>query len=198
MQGVSAQGVRLDYEGSGKLRIAGKVTSAAGRDRIVGAVAGVAGGLDRIVDDLEVVEPTTTTEATDSTDANAPPTTKAPERVQQDIDALLAGKVVEFDTGSATLNNQWAATVDEVATILKGGTAKVQVAGHTDNVGDPAANLTLSNERAETIRAALVARGVAADRLSVVGYGQDRPIADNASDEGRQRNRRIEFVVAAG
>ncbi|MBP6729997.1 MAG: OmpA family protein, partial [Microthrixaceae bacterium] len=105
--------------------------------------------------------------------------------------------VVEFDTGSAALNPQWEATVNEVAQLLVGNTAKLQVAGHTDDVGDAAKNQALSEQRANTIRDALVARGVAADRLTTAGFGPTRPIADNATDEGRQRNRRIEFVVAA-
>ena len=66
--------------------------------------------------------------------------------------------------------------------------------GHTDNVGSPASNKTLSEARAKSVVSAIVSQGVAADRLSPVGFGQDKPIADNSTDEGRAKNRRVELV----
>jgi OOP family OmpA-OmpF porin len=111
---------------------------------------------------------------------------------------LLAGKVIEFQTGSAQLTAAGNAVLDEITPLLaEAGTTKVQIVGNTDNTGNPAGNQLLSVARAETVRAALVGRGIAADRLSTIGYGGDRPIADNATSEGRQRNRRIEFVLGA-
>jgi outer membrane protein OmpA-like peptidoglycan-associated protein len=68
------------------------------------------------------------------------------------------------------------------------------VAGHTDNVGTPDANMKLSQERAQAVMAALAQRGVGADRLTAKGYGQTAPVADNRSEEGRAKNRRVELV----
>jgi outer membrane protein OmpA-like peptidoglycan-associated protein len=68
------------------------------------------------------------------------------------------------------------------------------VEGHTDNVGNPKSNKTLSNERANSVVAAIISQGIDAKRLSAAGYGQDKPIADNKTEEGRAKNRRVELV----
>lgn len=72
---------------------------------------------------------------------------------------------------------------------------KVEVGGHTDNIGDPIKNLTLSVERAKTIKDYLVKLGVAEDRIVVKGYGHTIPLVDNSSEEGRAQNRRVEVKV---
>lgn len=72
---------------------------------------------------------------------------------------------------------------------------RVEVIGHTDNSGSRARNLALSQARAEAVKAYVVERGIRPDMISVRGEGPDRPVADNASAEGRARNRRIEFKV---
>ena len=71
---------------------------------------------------------------------------------------------------------------------------KFSVEGHTDSTGNAASNQTLSEARSKAIVAKLVEMGIAADRLAAVGKGQNNPIADNATDEGRAKNRRVEFV----
>ena len=71
---------------------------------------------------------------------------------------------------------------------------KVAVEGHTDNVGAPASNRTLSDQRAKSVVAAITAQGIGAGRLTAAGFGQDKPVADNASEDGRARNRRVELV----
>jgi K(+)-stimulated pyrophosphate-energized sodium pump len=70
-----------------------------------------------------------------------------------------------------------------------------EVAGHTDNTGDAAANLTLSQQRAEAVVAELVKDGIDAARLRARGYGQTRPIGDNDTEEGRAQNRRTELHI---
>ena len=91
-----------------------------------------------------------------------------------------------------------AAVLDEIVPLLKRAAgAKVQIVGHTDNTGNASFNEQLSVRRAETVRGELVRRGIGVDRLSTAGFGGDRPIADNGTAEGRQRNRRIEFVLGA-
>ena len=102
---------------------------------------------------------------------------------------------VTFDTGKATITPDSAQILDAAAGALKAaGDVKVEVAGHTDNVGTPEANLKLSQERAQAVMAALVARGIAAGRMTAKGYGQTTPVADNRTEEGRAKNRRVELV----
>ncbi len=75
---------------------------------------------------------------------------------------------------------------------------KVEVAGHTDNTGDATANKALSKARANAVKTYLVGKGVYAGRLRAMGYGADRPIADNKTKAGQESNRRVEFVVLTG
>ncbi|HEY4120165.1 MAG TPA: OmpA family protein, partial [Byssovorax sp.] len=74
--------------------------------------------------------------------------------------------------------------------------SKIVVEGYTDSQGSQASNMTLSQRRAESVRAFLVSRGVAADRIRAIGYGPAKPIADNRSPEGRANNRRVEIVIS--
>jgi outer membrane protein OmpA-like peptidoglycan-associated protein len=102
---------------------------------------------------------------------------------------------VNFDTGKATIRPDSAKTLDDAAAALKLAAAlRVEVAGHTDNVGAADANQRLSQERAQAVMAALGVRGIKADRLTAKGYGQSMPVADNRTDEGRAKNRRVELV----
>ena len=105
---------------------------------------------------------------------------------------------LEFETGSAILKASSAAQVEAIAAILGAWpAAKLKLGGYTDNTGKPAANLKLSQQRADAALAAIVARGVAADRLAAEGYGNQFPVADNATEDGRQKNRRIDVRVSA-
>jgi outer membrane protein OmpA-like peptidoglycan-associated protein len=109
-----------------------------------------------------------------------------------DFDRLL------FDTGSATLQPASNEQLGNIAAILKAyPNAKIKIGGYTDNTGDKAANLKLSQDRASNVMAELVTLGVASDRLEAQGYGEDHPVADNNTDEGRQKNRRISLRVTA-
>lgn len=102
---------------------------------------------------------------------------------------------VNFDTGLATIRPDSAKTLDDAAAALKTIPAmKIEVGGHTDNVGTPEANQKLSQERAQAVMAALVQRGITADRMTAKGFGQSTPVADNRTDEGRAKNRRVELV----
>jgi OOP family OmpA-OmpF porin len=80
------------------------------------------------------------------------------------------------------------------ATLKEWGDVKVEVAGHTDSVGTDEYNQDLSLRRAESVRNFLISKGIAADRLSIMGYGESRPVAENATKEGRFMNRRVELV----
>ena len=101
-----------------------------------------------------------------------------------------------FETGSATLKPASQEQLKNVTEILKAYPAVIiKIGGYTDNVGDPAANLKLSQDRAANVRAAIVALGVAPERLSAEGYGEQYPVADNSTDAGRAQNRRIAMRV---
>lgn len=102
---------------------------------------------------------------------------------------------INFDTGKATIKPDSQAIVDQIVTLLKDNKdLKLAVEGHTDNVGDAKANKTLSEARAKAVVAALTGKGIAASRLKSAGYGQEKPIADNSTDDGRAKNRRVELV----
>lgn len=118
------------------------------------------------------------------------------DRRQELLDDALAGRIIEFQSGSAALTPQGREVLDEMARALGSiEGSRVEVAGHTDAVGDRQGNIRLSLARASEVKAYLVARGIPGERLGVMGYGPDRPLADNDSEQGRARNRRIEFKV---
>ncbi len=132
-------------------------------------------------------------------DAPDPVPARTPEGREQARAILdfLDGKVVEFQIGRDRLTENGQRALDELARlILKHDGTRIVVQGHTDSVGDHASNLELSGARALVARDYLVGAGVAANRLSVQGFGETRPIASNRSEEGRRRNRRIDFAVS--
>jgi OOP family OmpA-OmpF porin len=115
------------------------------------------------------------------------------------VDQALANRIVEFEPGSAVLRPVAYPILDEMAAAmnkLKG--RRFEVIGHTDAMGGRPANVALSLARAQAVKAYLVGKGLPADSLATSGMGPDQPVASNATDEGRARNRRIEFRVAQG
>jgi|GEM_PF-421139 len=102
-------------------------------------------------------------------------------------------KGVEFDTGKATIRPD---SFPRLASVLEYMThkksARIEITGHTDNVGQPASNKKLSNERAEACKKYLIEKGIDGSRIEAVGYGDEQPVAPNTTKEGRQQNRRIE------
>ncbi len=115
---------------------------------------------------------------------------------QRLIDDTLGDRIVEFESGSANLTPMGLGILDDMAGVIQSvGNKPVIIIGHTDNVGSPAANLALSNERAEAVKQYLIGRNIDATRLSTAGKGDSDPIASNDNEEGRTRNRRIEFTL---
>jgi outer membrane protein OmpA-like peptidoglycan-associated protein len=113
------------------------------------------------------------------------------QRVAQTIE--LPG--VEFELGSASLLGM-GDVLERIGLLLADfPNAVIEIAGHTDSTGSTELNQALSQQRAEAVRAALIAEGVDPHRLRAVGYGESRPIDDNETEEGRARNRRVELAV---
>ncbi|MGH8083724.1 MAG: OmpA family protein [Lysobacter sp.] len=116
--------------------------------------------------------------------------------LKQQLDA--AGKValqVNFATDKAEILPDSQPQIDQVVQLLKDDPAlELSVNGHTDDTGDAAHNQQLSEARAGSVVAALTAQGIAAERLDAQGFGQDRPVADNGTEEGKAKNRRVELV----
>ncbi len=103
---------------------------------------------------------------------------------------------VEFDFGKATLRPESYQTLDDLVDYLKRKPhERIEIGGHTDNIGKAAKNLALSLERAKSIVAYLIAKGISTDRLEAKGYGADEPIEENDTEEGRQKNRRTEVKL---
>lgn len=109
-----------------------------------------------------------------------------------------ASQKVEFETSRATLRTSSYAVLDQIVSILQQYPSyNLEVAGHTDSIGDSAGNQKLSENRAKSCRDYLVRKGIAPSRLNYVGYGEKQPIADNRYNAGRAQNRRVEFRLIA-
>lgn len=114
-----------------------------------------------------------------------------------DVAAALKSGKLNFATSSWEILDDSYPTLDKIAKLIKGcNGASVEVGGHTDNTGSAAGNQVLSEQRAKAVVKYLTGAGVGASQLKAVGYGQDKPIADNTTTVGKRENRRIEFVVA--
>lgn len=102
---------------------------------------------------------------------------------------------ITFDTAKAAIKPESKAVLDQVGALLKNDAGlALEIQGHTDNVGAPTANLALSQQRADAVKRYLVdTHGIGAARLTTAGFGDTKPVADNATAEGRARNRRVEL-----
>ena len=120
-----------------------------------------------------------------------------PPKAELVAEQIVISEQVQFETGTAALKSESDAILSQVARVLgeHPEVENVEVQGHTDDTGTAELNRRLSDERARAVVAWLVARGIEARRLQAKGYGQERPIADNATEEGRAKNRRVEFRV---
>jgi outer membrane protein OmpA-like peptidoglycan-associated protein len=109
---------------------------------------------------------------------------------------VIFGKV-HFETGSAKIQRRSKELLDQIAYMVKEHpeVGRIRIEGYTDNVGPPDMNLRLSHDRADSVRAALIERGVARDRLRTEGFGETHPVAPNRTRAGRAKNRRVEFVA---
>jgi OOP family OmpA-OmpF porin len=142
-----------------------------------------------------------TVPAPGTADGCPPPVVEKPaEPAPQPVDTTPRKLVLEgvnFSTDSAKLMPESQVILNNAVDTLKAWDdvkVMIEVAGHTDSMGSEAYNLRLSQRRAETVRAYLIEKGIAADRLIAKGYGESSPVADNRTKEGRYKNRRVELI----
>lgn len=116
---------------------------------------------------------------------------------QTDRGLVLTLGDVLFDTGQSTLKPGAMTTIDRLATFLRDSPERgVTIEGHTDSVGDDAFNQRLSENRADSVKAALITRGIDAARVNALGKGESSPVAGNDNAAGRQQNRRVEIIIS--
>lgn len=129
--------------------------------------------------------------------AEPPPPEPPPERVVVKDEKIEINEKVQFETGSAVLKKESESLLDDVAKALTDHpeVKRVRVEGHTDSRAGDRYNKKLSKARAEAVKDYLVSKGVAGKRLIARGYGEEKPIADNKTDDGRFQNRRVEFTI---
>jgi len=113
----------------------------------------------------------------------------------KDLVSALNLNVINFAPNSAEIPADSTRYLNRVADAIKAAPAGtvLEIRGHTDNTGDPASNMQLSQQRAEAVRAYLIQQGVSPSALVAKGYGESQPVASNDTEEGKFRNRRIEF-----
>jgi OmpA-OmpF porin, OOP family len=132
---------------------------------------------------------------------STPPVTEGAVSLDEDTGLLRLkrGTSIQFATGSDQLLDESKPTLNDVVKVMTSQNAiKIRVEGHTDSDGEEAKNLELSSKRAASVKAYLESQGIAADRISSEGCGETAPLADNATDEGKQQNRRVVFVLLRG
>ncbi len=148
---------------------------------------GLADGVDQCPDVAETVN--------GYLDVDGCPDSK-PSRVEVTGTAIVIHQRINFATGKDVILPDSFGVLDDVAQALKDyPKLKIEIGGHTDNVGDDAKNQKLSKERADSVFEYLLTKGVAAPRLITIGYGETRPVDTNRTEEGRANNRRVEFLI---
>jgi outer membrane protein OmpA-like peptidoglycan-associated protein len=127
----------------------------------------------------------------------ASPRSAAPKRVEISADRIAITEKIQFDFNAATIKPESHALLDEIADVIKANPQlrKISIEGHTDSDGVAAYNLKLSRERAASVLRYLTGHGVAAERLTSTGFGAEKPIANNDDAEGKEQNRRVEFLI---
>jgi OOP family OmpA-OmpF porin len=163
-----------------QVHLQGKVANLETRDSVEQALRGTLRAKYTLTPKLDILQP--------------PP---SPAQQQALLDQTLGTGIVEFDSGKATLTEDGSKLLDDmVAAMRKLDGSRIDVIGHTDSQGNPAANQRLSEDRAAAVVQYLGEHGIARERLRAMGRGATEPVASNATADGRKRNRRIAFKLA--
>jgi OOP family OmpA-OmpF porin len=128
-----------------------------------------------------------------------PPPPPEPKRVEVTKDKIQINEKIQFDTAKSTIKAESHDLLNEIAQVIKDNKQirRISIEGHTDSDGSDKYNQKLSNDRAASVKAYLVEKGVNEGMLDSKGHGESKPIADNATDEGKEKNRRVEFLITA-
>ena len=128
-----------------------------------------------------------------------PPKADPPKRVEVKDKSIAISEKIQFELNKAIIKAASHALLDEIVGVLKDNPhlRKIAVEGHASADGDAKANKTLSDERAKAVVAYIVGKGIDAGRLEAKGWGEEKPIADNKTEEGRDKNRRVEFNIVS-
>ena len=126
-----------------------------------------------------------------------PPPPPEPKRVELTADQIVIHDKIQFETNKAVIKPESFGLLDEITAAVKSAPQikKLSIEGHTDDVGADKYNQKLSDQRAASVKQYLVEHGVDAARLASKGWGEAKPIADNATEEGKEKNRRVEFII---
>ncbi len=116
--------------------------------------------------------------------------------IQTQLDKILLDKKIEFESGKSLILASSTPVLQEVLSVLtKAPQLSVDIQGHTDNDGDATSNRALSQQRAQAVVEWLIQHGIVRDRMKAAGFGPDKPIASNATLDGRAKNRRVEIIA---
>jgi len=126
-----------------------------------------------------------------------PPPPPEPKRVEVTADKIVINEKIQFDFDKTTIKPESNGLLDEIVSVIKDNAQikKIAIEGHTDADGSDKYNLKLSDGRAKSVMEYLTSHGVDAGRLSAKGFGETKPIANNETPEGKETNRRVEFLI---
>jgi OOP family OmpA-OmpF porin len=126
-----------------------------------------------------------------------PPPEAPPQRVVVTADRIQINEKIQFDFDKATIRPESHDLLNEIVSVIQKNThiKKISIEGHTSSEGSDKYNKTLSDKRAASVRDYLVSHGVPAAALTSIGFGESKPIAENDSDAGKEKNRRVEFMI---
>lgn len=126
-----------------------------------------------------------------------PPPPPKPQRVEVKADRIQINEKIQFDFDKATIRSESHDLLNEIVSVIKKNPhiKKISIEGHTSSEGSDKYNQSLSDKRAASVRQYLVEHGIADGMLTSAGFGESRPIADNDTDAGKEKNRRVEFMI---
>ena len=182
-------GVAIGNQGDTDNRVEGSLIGT-GAGALIGGLVGLLICKEEVPPPVEAQEPPPEPE-----EITAPPEPEIIPEKPKVVEKIILN-AIQFYFDSATIKPEFLPVLDEAVSILqKHSERNVVIEGYTCSIGTEAYNADLSLRRATSVKEYLVEKGIVSDRLTVKGYGEERPIADNTSIEGRKKNRRVEFKV---